>query len=386
MSTFAIHSTVIEQIDKYRKLCLWRGTDINANQRPKEAWTMVCKSKEEGGLGVLNLKTQNEALLIKHLNKFFNREDIPWVSLIWESYYDSGCLPGQSKKGSFWWRDILKLLDKFKGIAKVNVNNAQSCYLWLDLWNNRVPQQAFPELFSFVKTKNTILIRAKQMDSLLELFHLPLSQQAFFQFEQLQLDLQQLEITDMPDSWTCIWSSGKFSVSKAYKHLSGHSTVHPGFKWIWNSNCQNKHKVFAWLIMKDRLSTRELLRRKNMELQNYNCILCNNRVEESLAHLLIHCPFAESCRAWINCHILHQVGLYQNLQNFRAQLQTPFFMEVIILMGWSIWKARNGLIFNQAPLSIDEVKRTFKSEFALVLYRAKRSYFPFIEQWLNNLV
>jgi hypothetical protein len=31
MSTFAIHSTVIDQIDKYRKLCLWRGADINAN-------------------------------------------------------------------------------------------------------------------------------------------------------------------------------------------------------------------------------------------------------------------------------------------------------------------------------------------------------------------
>lgn len=73
MSTFAIHNTVISQIDKFRKLCLWRGADINANQRPKAAWTTVCKSKEEGGLGVINLKTQNEALLLKHLSKFFNK-------------------------------------------------------------------------------------------------------------------------------------------------------------------------------------------------------------------------------------------------------------------------------------------------------------------------
>jgi hypothetical protein len=29
------------------------------------------------GLGVLDLKTQNEALLIKNLHKFFNRLDIP---------------------------------------------------------------------------------------------------------------------------------------------------------------------------------------------------------------------------------------------------------------------------------------------------------------------
>jgi len=93
MGTFAIHNTVINQIDKFRKHCLWRGADINAQQRPKAAWTGVCRSKEEGGLGVLNLKTQNEALLLKHLFKFFNKEDIPWVSLVSKSYYSSGILP-----------------------------------------------------------------------------------------------------------------------------------------------------------------------------------------------------------------------------------------------------------------------------------------------------
>jgi len=38
---------------------------------------MVTKSKEEGGLGVLDLKTQNEALLLKNFHKFYNRADIP---------------------------------------------------------------------------------------------------------------------------------------------------------------------------------------------------------------------------------------------------------------------------------------------------------------------
>jgi len=37
---------------------------------------MVCKPKEEGGLGVLDLQKQNEALLMKKLDKFLNRRDI----------------------------------------------------------------------------------------------------------------------------------------------------------------------------------------------------------------------------------------------------------------------------------------------------------------------
>ena len=56
----------------------------------------------EGGVGVLNLKTQNEAFLVKNMHKPFNRLDIPWVNLVWEKYYSNGKLPSHVRKGSFW--------------------------------------------------------------------------------------------------------------------------------------------------------------------------------------------------------------------------------------------------------------------------------------------
>jgi len=43
---------------------------------------MVCIPKEEGGLGVHNLRTQNECLVLKHMDKFFNRVNVPWVQLV----------------------------------------------------------------------------------------------------------------------------------------------------------------------------------------------------------------------------------------------------------------------------------------------------------------
>jgi hypothetical protein len=104
-------ATVLEQVDKYRKHCLWRRFDIIAKKSPKSSMTMACKPKYEGGLCVINLRTQNEALLMKNLHKYFNKKDIPWVHLVWEKNYSHGKLPGHTKKGSFWWRDILKLLD-----------------------------------------------------------------------------------------------------------------------------------------------------------------------------------------------------------------------------------------------------------------------------------
>jgi hypothetical protein len=85
--------TVIKQIDKYRKYCLWRGSDINSKKPPKAAWKSICLPKEEGCLGVLDLRTHNKALLLKSLHKFFNRENLHWVSLVWDNYYKNGRLP-----------------------------------------------------------------------------------------------------------------------------------------------------------------------------------------------------------------------------------------------------------------------------------------------------
>jgi hypothetical protein len=52
---------------------LWRGADINAKTPPKAAWDLVCLTKSEGGLGVLQLEIHNEALLLKNFHKFFNK-------------------------------------------------------------------------------------------------------------------------------------------------------------------------------------------------------------------------------------------------------------------------------------------------------------------------
>jgi hypothetical protein len=128
MYTFSLPKTIIKQINKYRKHCLWRGSDINNKKPPKATWAMVCISKEEGGLGVLNLRTQNGCLLLKHLGKFFNRVNVPWVQLVWNRYYSDGKLPRLTSnfRGSFRWRDLLKLLDPFKGMAMVTIHNGAS--------------------------------------------------------------------------------------------------------------------------------------------------------------------------------------------------------------------------------------------------------------------
>jgi hypothetical protein len=97
---------------------------------PLAAWSLTTRPKKEGGLRILNLQTQNGALLLKNLHKFYNKIDYPWVNLIWDNYYRNGKLPDHRAKGSFWWRALLKLLDKYKGIAMVQVQDGSYVFMW----------------------------------------------------------------------------------------------------------------------------------------------------------------------------------------------------------------------------------------------------------------
>jgi hypothetical protein len=51
-------------------------------QTPLAAWKMVTKLKLKGSLGIINLRLQNEVLLMKNLHKFFNMHDLSWLNLI----------------------------------------------------------------------------------------------------------------------------------------------------------------------------------------------------------------------------------------------------------------------------------------------------------------
>jgi hypothetical protein len=59
-------------------------------------------------------------------------DDIPWVNLVWEKNYKNRKLPDQIRRGSFWQRDLLKLIPQFKEVSIVQIKNVNSCMFWKD--------------------------------------------------------------------------------------------------------------------------------------------------------------------------------------------------------------------------------------------------------------
>jgi hypothetical protein len=156
----------------------------------------------------------------------------------------------------------------------------------------------YPQLHSYAKSNKVSLKSILQLDNIQNHFNLPLSEEAYEQFCDLNVLLLSLQANGQDDVWSYVWGTSKFSVQKAYMHFVGSTYVHPAFKWIWKSSCQTKQKVFFWLLLNDRLHTRGLLQKKNMALDSYTCELCLHQRTETLRHLFLRflcCPFAKNC-------------------------------------------------------------------------------------------
>jgi predicted RNA-binding protein len=97
--------------------------------------------------------------------------------LIWNTYYANGeVLHATNDKGSFWWKDILKLANIFRGVASYKVGDGTTMLFWSDIWNDHLMQHQFPRLFSYAKNKNISVVQFLLNNSIETQFHLPLSE------------------------------------------------------------------------------------------------------------------------------------------------------------------------------------------------------------------
>jgi hypothetical protein len=81
------------------------------------------------------------------------------------------------------------------------------------------------------------------------------------------------------------------------------------FQWIWKTKVTKKLKCFVWLVFKDRINSRNLLKRKHYKVDDddYNYVLCSLAIEEFTYHLLFQCPF--STLYWTYLNILGPLSL-----------------------------------------------------------------------------
>ncbi|XP_056843011.1 uncharacterized protein LOC130495615 [Raphanus sativus] len=135
-SAFRLPRQCINGIEKLCAAFLWSGPELNT-RKSKVSWKEVCKKKEEGGLGLRDLKEVNEVSCLKLIWRILSGQNSLWVQWIQKNLIRKGSfwsVKENSTIGSWMWKKILKTRDAAKEFHRVEVKNGESTSFWYDHW------------------------------------------------------------------------------------------------------------------------------------------------------------------------------------------------------------------------------------------------------------
>ncbi|XP_030497977.2 uncharacterized protein LOC115713630 [Cannabis sativa] len=171
-----------------------------------------------------------------------------------------------------------------------------------------------------------------------------------------------LSTTRIEDQWYWLHeNTGCYSVKSSYKWIQENkgqwSTAMESSFWrvFWKTKVPPKVLHFAWKAVCGCLPTRVQLQTKHVPVQ-LQCVFCN-REEESIMHVLVHCQFARSCwfRSAVSLGQVAAATFGDWLQDVLSRGHVGMFEEAL-MTSWSIWKARNDLLWNKkAQVAADVV-------------------------------
>ena len=134
------------------------------------------------------------------------------------------------------------------------------------------------------------------------------------------------------DQWSYAWGSEKYKASKFYKFFFRGIQPHEAFGLIWSTKCIPKIKFFCWLLLSDRLNTKNMLKRRCFNIgTNFQCQMCNIGVEETLEHLFFQCPFSRSCwdRLGMTMPVATREDRFFFITQARASWTKPLFYRIL---------------------------------------------------------
>ena len=137
-----------------------------------------------------------------------------------------------------------------------------------------------------------------------------------------------------------------FSSRGAYDLLHHSNMPNPDVMLIWSTKLPTKVKFFAWLLCHGRLNTRDYLYRRSIRpLEEPYCERCPT-VTESDVHLFFNCPLAQG--TWSALGFAPNPAIVRQpwLLCLSADLPEQVHVDVIPLLLWHNWKARNAMIFD----------------------------------------
>ncbi|KAF7844578.1 ribonuclease H [Senna tora] len=270
-----------------------------------QKWTDLCKPKEEGGLGLYDVRTFNEALLAKHIWRMIQCKNNLIDVTLTPKYMDSSSGSLSIRYNSSWrWKSIMNSKDiimnnlewQIGSGSDVNTNH----HAW---WPMLRDHNLFPKVMDLIQ-HNSLMWNTVTLNRVYDTHNARC------------IASIHISVTNVRDK--LLWkgsNDGEYSVRQGYKMVLRNSSSqvsnavsvqvpnpsHRNNIWrlIWRLKLPYRIVMFMWRVLNNNLPTFSVLNRHHMPLQNI-CNACNQD-DESLIHVFLQCNFASA--VWFGTHL-----------------------------------------------------------------------------------
>ncbi|XP_078150757.1 uncharacterized protein LOC144546100 [Carex rostrata] len=290
MSVLKLPEWVILKIDKIRRNFLWHGVTDQKKGFNLVDWEVVCTPKQLGGLGVLDLRAFNKAMLLKWFWWWFKPEQKLWKPLITATVGRVGYVPD----ATVFMQLKRDTIDFFYVHTEFQPGKGTAISLWDHDWGKGILRDLLPALYSYSKIAGISLQQgASSHQQLIESFMPNLSEQAQEELQKLRRYIDRLQLIQSEMDNIC-WKAndtGVFSVQSAYKALKGGPRMASNLRHLWKLKAPPRMIIFGWLAIRNRILTHDNLKKKGCIIIT-RCPLCK-AAAESVHHLFQNCDYTK---------------------------------------------------------------------------------------------
>ncbi|XP_055960697.1 uncharacterized protein LOC126668753 [Mercurialis annua] len=314
----------------------WWGQNGDIRKMHWIAWSTICQSKWNGGLGFKDMACFNQSLLAKQVWRLVQSPNSLLSQVLKARYFPHTDILHASigRRPSWGWRSLIHGLRLLKQGLLWQINSGNSVHCFTQPW--------IPPTYPF-------LPHARNLVS-----HPDLS----------------MKVADLKVPSTATWDpDGQFTVKSGYhtalqKKYPMHLVAVPNFnparwKFLWNLLLPNKIKIFLWRAIHGGLATGAELDRR---LQTSHCCsFCGEM--ETLEHLFFECP--QVVQVWFlsplslrasNFPSIHFSQLWLIITDQLHQMDSSnSSVQLFCFILWQIWKTRNKNVFDNMVVQPSEV-------------------------------
>jgi hypothetical protein len=168
LSFFEIPVGVRKRLDFYRSRFFWQSDELKRKYRLAR-WDVICRPKDQGGLGIENLEVKNRCLLSKWLSKLSVETQATWAQILRNKYLHSKTLAEVTVRptDSSFWKGLMRVKLAFFNRTKFFVGNGNSTRFWEDTWLGETPLAIqYPSLYNIVQRRDAYVATVLQSNPL----------------------------------------------------------------------------------------------------------------------------------------------------------------------------------------------------------------------------